>query len=283
MKLTLQSKVDVLTTASIMIPVGTMIKDKLSGLYTADERAITLRDKLLSKGLIKKVTQEVTEVASEEVVEEAPEARDIHEVNIKLLELEGIERAFSNIEYLHGLFDKRLARGDFRVTSSEEKLMEISEGKIKGFKLDEVKGEIRALKKEKRVLLDEIKAAEAKKAAEAQEAAKAQKAAAKDTKLIKQVIKEIITEDVAEATDVDESIVHKILVKITRQRSVAKARAVKARKAKAKVKAKAKTKANVWKLLGSNIRALTNVVHLMNHTNVSMKEAWDWFHKYATI
>lgn len=275
----LENKVVVLTTLPNMVPVGTMIKEKISSLYAADVAERTLRDELLEKGLIKKVEQVVVETATEEVVEEAPEAAtpNIHEVNVKIIQLEGIERAFENVEYLNGLFDKRLASGDFRVTSPEETLVSISLEKIQGYNLDEVKGEIRSLKLQKRELLKEI---EAKETIKAEEAEKAEKAAAKDEVVARQVIKEIITEDVAEATNVDETIVHKVLIRITRQRSAAKARAVlAAKRAQAKVKAQA---TNVFALLGLNIEVLTDVTELMHRTNASMKEAWTWFHKYAT-
>lgn len=275
----LENKVVVLTTLPNMVPVGTMIKEKISSLYAADVAERTLRDELLEKGLIKKVEQVVVETATEEVVEEAPEAAtpNIHEVNIKIIQLEGIERAFENVEYLNGLFDKRLASGDFRVTSPEETLVSISLEKIQGYNLDEVKGEIRSLKLQKRELLKEI---EAKETIKAEEAKKAEKAAAKDEVVARQVIKEIITEDVAEATNVDETIVHKVLIRITRQRSAAKARAVlAAKRAQAKVKAQA---TNIFALLGLNIEVLTDVTELMYRTNASMKEAWTWFHKYAT-
>lgn len=275
----LENKVVVLTTLPNMVPVGTMIKEKISSLYAADVAERTLRDELLEKGLIKKVEQVVVETATEEVVEEAPEAAtpNIHEVNIKIIQLEGIERAFENVEYLNGLFDKRLASGDFRVTSPEETLVSISLEKIQGYNLDEVKGEIRSLKLQKRELLKEI---EAKETIKAEEAEKAEKAAAKDEVVARQVIKEIITEDVAEATNVDETIVHKVLIRITRQRSAAKARAVlAAKRAQAKVKAQA---TNIFALLGLNIEVLTDVTELMYRTNASMKEAWTWFHKYAT-
>lgn len=288
---TLSQKIEVITSIGTMVPVGIMIKDRINSLYEADATAVTLRDKLLAKGLIKKVTQEVTEVAPEEVVEEAPEAKmDIHEVNIKLLELEGIERAFKNVEYLHKLFDKRLKTGDFRVSGAEEKLAEISEAKIKNFNLNEVKGEIRALKKTKKALMEERENKAISEAITkiienevaqivAEEEVKAKKVLQAEEKLFNKMINSFIEKHVAKAAEANVEYIHKVLVKTKRQENAAKARAVlAAKRAQTKVKAQA---TNVFALLGLNIEVLTDVTELMNRTNVSMKEAWTWFHKYA--
>ena len=108
-KLTLNEKVVILTTLESMVPVGIMLKERISSLYTADEISITLRDKLLAQGLIKKITQEVVETTSEEIeeIEEVEEVEEVkptlHEINIQILELEGIEKAFNTIEYSRGV------------------------------------------------------------------------------------------------------------------------------------------------------------------------------------
>ena len=288
---TLSQKIEVITSIGTMVPVGIMIKDRINSLYEADATAVTLRDKLLAKGLIKKVAQEVTEVAPEEVVEEAPEAKmDIHEVNIKLLELEGIERAFKNVEYLHKLFDKRLKTGDFRVSGAEEKLAEISEAKIKDFNLNEVKGEIKALKKIKKALMEERENKAISEAITkiienevaqivAEEEVKAKKVLQAEEKLFNKIITSFIEEHVAKAAETNVEYIHKVLVKTKRQENAAKARAVlAAKRAQAKAKAQA---TNVFGLLGLNIEVLTDVTELMHRTNASMKEAWTWFHKYS--
>lgn len=282
-KLDLDAKVVILTTLESMVPVGIMLKERISSLYTADEMSITLRDKLLAQGLIKKITQEVVETTSEEIeeVEEVEEviAPTLHEINVQILELEGIERSFATLEHMDQLTQKRLDESSTRISNKDELLMahevvliNIAKEKVSGKNLDEVKGEIRGLKLQKRAMLEAIATDEAQQAAN-------KKAAAKDEVVIKQVIKEMITEDVAEATEMDESIIHKVLVKITRQRSAAKARSALAiKRAQAKAKAQA---TNVFALLGVNIEVLTDVAELMNRTNVSMKEAWTWFHKYS--
>lgn len=282
-KLDLDAKVVILTTLESMVPVGIMLKERISSLYIADEMAITLRDKLLAQGLIKKIEQEVVETISEEVeeIEEVEEVIEptLHEINLQILELEGIERSFATIEHMDQLTQKRLDESSARITNNDELLMahelvliNIAKEKVSGKNLDEIKGEIRGLKLQKRAMLEAIAADEAQQAVD-------KKAAAKDEAVVKQVIKEIITEDVAETTEIEESIIHKVLVKITRQRSAAKARAaLAAKRAKAKAKAQA---TNVFALLDLNLEVLTDVVELMNRTNASMKEAWTWFHKYS--
>ena len=285
-KLTLNEKVVILTTLESMVPVGIMLKERISSLYTADEISITLRDKLLAQGLIKKITQEVVETTSEEIeeIEEVEEVEEVkptlHEINIQILELEGIEKAFNTIEYMNQLTQKRLDESSTRIARKDKLLMahelvliNIAQEKVSGKNLDEIKGEIRSLKLQKRAMLEAIATNEAQQAVN-------KKAAAKDEAVIKQVIKEIITEDVAEATEMEKSIIHKVLVKITRQRSAAKARTVlAAKRAQAKVKTQAH---NVFALLGLNIEVLTDVTELMHRTNASMKEAWTWFHRYAS-
>jgi hypothetical protein len=280
----LDEKVVVLTTLPNMVPVGAMIKEKISSLYAADVAERTLRDELLEKGLIKKIEQVVVETATEEV-EEVEEVKEVvtptlHDLNLQILELEGIERSFNTIEYMEKLTEKRLDESGARINSGDELLMaheivliNIAKEKTAGKDLQEIKGEIRGLRLQKRAMLEAIAINEAQQTAN-------KKAAAKDEVVVKQVIKEIITEDVAEATEMEESIIHKVLVKITRQRSAAKARAALAAK-RAQVKAKAQA-TNVFALLGLNLEVLTDVVELMNRTNTSMKEAWTWFHRYAS-
>lgn len=187
--------------------------------------------------LITAVKPVVVKSTKEEVI--VKEVRDlnkeIEDLEKQISELENIEGAFHKADEIATIIERRINDGK-AVEAHLELLANLLIERTEGYDLESLVIQIKKLRSQRMALKKEAEA-------EAEVEVKAKIEAEKDEAVAKTTIKEIIVSDVAEASEVSEEAISKVLLRVARQRAAAHARKAKADKAEAKKVANAKAKA----------------------------------------
>ena len=170
------------------------------------------------------------------IVEEVRDLnKEIEDLERQIHELESIEGAFRKADEIATIIERRFNDGQV-VEAHLELLANLLLERTEGYDLESLVIQIKELRSQRMALKKEVEA-------EAEVEARAKVESAKDEAVAKATIKEIIVSDVAEASEVSEEAISKVLLRVARQRAAAHARKAKAAKAEAKKVAEAKAKA----------------------------------------
>lgn len=169
------------------------------------------------------------------VLESRDLAKEIEALEKQIKELESIEGAFHKADEIATIIESRFNDGKV-IGAHLEFLANLLIEKTKGYDLESLVIQIKELRSQRMALKKELKT-------EAEAETKAKVESEKDEAVAKATIKEIIVSDVAEASEVSEETISKILLRVARQRAVAHARQCKAAKKEAERIADAKIEA----------------------------------------